>query len=133
MSLLQWFESNVEYARKLASSGVEGAGRGREEFLQGESAGPFLSEAARQALAPAAIGVCLGTLGSCLSRSASSSNRKRAGRTVAYGLVGGVIGFGAGLIWRTRGLAANVARRGFENTRPVRDERWLERHPINYG
>jgi hypothetical protein len=133
MSLLQWSESNFDYARKLASSGLEGAGFGRDEFLQGESVGPFLTEAARQALASAAVGVCLGTLGSRFARSDSRGNRKPAGRTVAFSLIGGVIGFAAGLIWNTQGLAANAARRGFEHTRPVRDERWLERHPINYA
>ncbi len=60
MSLHQWFVSNVEYARKLATSGLEGAGRGREEFLQGEPVSPFLTEAARLAVAPAVVGACLG-------------------------------------------------------------------------
>jgi hypothetical protein len=132
MSLPQWFGSDFDYARKLASSGVEGAGFGREEFLQGECVGPFLTEAARQALAPAAVGVCLGTLGGRLTRGEARSG-KSAGRILAFSFIGGVIGFAAGLICNTQGLAANVARRGFENTRPVRDERWLERHPINYA
>jgi hypothetical protein len=133
MSLHQWFGSNVEYARKLASSGLEGAGRGREEFLQGEPVGPFLTEAARQAVGPAVAGACLGALGAGLGRRHPGGNCKSAGRTLAFGLLGGVIGFGAGLAWRTQGLAANIARRSLENTRPVRDERWLERNPINYA
>lgn len=133
MSLQQWFGSNVRYARKLACSSLEGAGRGQEEFLQGEPLAPFLAEAARQAVTPAVLGACLGVLGACLGRTRSGGKRKPAGRTLAYGLLGGAIGLGAGLTWRTQGLAANIARRGLENTRPVRDARWLQRNPINYA
>jgi hypothetical protein len=37
------------------------------------------------------------------------------------------------LAWETQGLAANIARRSFQNIRPVRDARWFERHPIDYA
>ncbi len=132
MSLQKWIESNFDFARKLAGSGIEGAGFGRKEFLAGESVGPFLTEAARQALGPAAVGVGIGTLASRLA-GRDSISRKSSGRTLAFGLIGGALGFAAGLIWNTQGLAAHVARRSIENTRVVRDERWIERHPINYA
>ena len=133
MSLFRWFEANLEYARKLATSGLQGAGHGREEFLHQEPVVPFLAEAARQALAPAALGACLGRLGSYFATRDVRGNRKPANRRLAITLLGGMIGFGAGLVWNTQGLAAHVARRGFEHTRSVRDQRWLQRHPINYA
>jgi hypothetical protein len=130
MSLHRWFGSNVEYARKLASSGLEGASRGREEFLAGEPLAPFLAVSARQALAPALVGAYFGALGARLSR---RRKHKSSRRTLALGLLGGAIGFGAGWAWRTQGLTASIARRSLENTRPARDERWLQRHPIDYA
>lgn len=133
MSARQWFRSNVEYVRKLANSGLEGAGRGREEFLEGEDVAPFLADAARQAVTPALVGACLGALGALFGERRPRGERPSADRTAAYCVLGGAIGFGAGLAWKTQGLAANIARRGLQNTRPVRDERWLERHPINYA
>ena len=133
MRLHRWFGSNLEYARKLANSGLEGAARGQKEFLKGEPVAPFLAEAARQAAMPAVVGMYLGALSAGLGARRSTDKRNPAGRTLACSLLGAAIGFGAGLAWRTQGLAANMARRSLENTRPVRDERWLKRHPINYA
>jgi hypothetical protein len=133
MSVRQWLESNVEYVCDLANSGLEGAGRGRDEFLEGEDVAPFLAEAARQAVTPALVGAYLGALGAVFSGKNSNGKRPSATRTLTYCVLGGAIGFGAGLAWKTQGLTANIARRSLENTRPVRDERWFERHPINYA
>jgi hypothetical protein len=133
MRLQRWFGSNLEYVRKLANSGLEGAARGQEEFLKGEPVAPFLAAAAWQAAMPAVVGMYLGALSAGLGARRSADKRNPAGRTLASSLLGAAIGFGAGLAWRTQGLAANMARRSFENTRPVRDERWLKRHPINYA
>ena len=133
MSLLQWPGSSIEYVRKLAHFGLEGATLGRDEFLQGAPVAPFVAEAARQSLAPAAVGLFLGTLGGRLRRNGLSCSPQPGCRALAFGLVGELIGFAAGLIWNTQGLAFNVTRRGIEYSRPLRDERWLERHPINYA
>jgi hypothetical protein len=84
-------------------------------------------------VAPAVMGLCVAALGARLSGRHSNRKRKPLGRTLAYGLLGGAIGFGAGVTWKAQGLAASIARRSFENTRPVRDQRWLERNPINYA
>src|ERR1700689_2713396 len=102
MSLGRWFRSNVRYARQLANSGLEGAGRGQEKFLQGEAVAPSLADAARQAVTPAVVGVCLAALGARLSGRPSDGRHNPARRTLAYGLLGGAIGFGAGLVWRTQ-------------------------------
>jgi hypothetical protein len=128
MSLLNWIESNATYARKLANSGWEGARRGGEEFLDGEPCSPYLTESARQALIPAAVGTCLGIFGAYLDR-----RQNRAGRAAVYGVLGGAIGFSAGLLWSTRRLAANAAQGALKNAEAVRDDRWLEKNPINYA
>ena len=127
MSLRKWVGSNARYARKLANSGWEGASHGGEEFLDGEPLDLYLSESARQALRPATVGVCLG-IATGLGRT-----RKPAGRVLAFGILGGAIGLGAGFLWWTRHLTANAARGAIKNTGPVRDARWFEKNPINYG
>ena len=128
MSLRRWIGSNATYARKLANSGWEGASQGREEFLDGEPLTPFLTKSVRQALKPATAGVCLGLAGAYLDRT-----RKPAARVLAFGILGGAIGFGAGLLWKTRHLTAGAARGALKNTGPARDERWFEKNPIAYG
>jgi hypothetical protein len=146
MSLNRWLESKVEpnirYAQKLASSCAQGAGFGREEFLNGEPLAPFLAEAVRDAVAPAVVGACLGVLrgfwnvrsGNARSKNECAGKKRHlVGRALSQGLLGGAVGFGAGLAWKTQPLAANVALRSLQSTREARDERWLQRHPINYA
>lgn len=128
MSLRTWSRSEVEYGRKVLNSGLEGARSGREAFLNGQSLTPFLSGSVRNALKPAAIGACIGALSSC-----PGSQRRSIGRLFTFGLLGGAIGFGAGLLWGNRRLAARVARGALRNIDRVRDERWLEKHPIDYA
>jgi len=127
MSLHNWIESNVQYGRKLVGSSLRGANSGREEFLRDEPFVPFLSAAAVRAVKHAAAGVCLGLLGASLSR------RQRTRKALAYGALGGAIGFGAGLAWRTRRLTASMSHGALKKMNSVRDERWFERHPINYA
>jgi|SRR5579864_4339466 len=128
MSLNTWVGSNLSYAKKLADLGWEGARQGEEDYLAGEPLAPFLSNSARKALRHATAGLCIGIAGACLGK-----RRHRSGRALVCGLAGGVIGFGAGFAWRTRHLAENMARTAINSTGAVRDERWLQRHPINYA
>lgn len=128
MDLRKWSKSNGDYGRELLHSGIEGARSGREAFLNGESLTPFLSESVRSALKPAALGACLGVLGSC-----PGSREKSIGRALAYGLLGGVIGFGAGVAWESRHLTSSAACGALRNIGKVRDEHWLTKHPIDYA
>ncbi len=50
-----------------------------------------------------------------------------------FGFLGWAIGLGAGIAWKTRGLTECVASNAFRNMGKVRDEHWLERHPIDYA
>jgi hypothetical protein len=128
MDLRKWSKSNAEYGRELLHSGIEGARSGREAFLNGESLTPYLSESVRGALKPAVLGACVGVLGSY-----PGSRKKSIIRTLVYGLLGGAIGFGAGVAWESRDLTASAAGGALEKIGRVRDEHWLTNHPIDYA
>ena len=128
MTLRQWSSSNLHYGRKLLDSGLQGARSGEKAFLHGARLTPYLDRSVRIALAPAALGACLGLIGSH-----PGCRRRSAGRAFTYGVLGCVVGFGAGVAWRSRGLAASVASGAMRNIGRVRDEHWLERHPIDYA
>lgn len=128
MDLCRWSKSQVDYGRALLHSGIEGARSGREAFLNGESLTPFLSDSVRNALKPAALGACIGVVGSY-----PGSREKSLSRTFVRGLLGGVIGFGATVAWESRRLSASVAGGALKNIDRVRDEHWLTKHPIDYA
>jgi hypothetical protein len=52
---------------------------------------------------------------------------------LAYGLLGGAIGFGAAVVWESRCLTASIAGGALKNIGRVRDEHWLSNHPIDYA
>lgn len=128
MSLRNWIDSNVEYGRRLALSGAEGAGAARQNFLNHEPLPLFLNQSLATAFKHATAGACVGILGAYLS-----GRRRSTRRALAYGALGGAVGFGAGLSWRTHRLAAGMGRGALKQMSVVRNERWLERHPINYA
>ncbi len=128
MDLRKWSKSNADYGKELLHSGIEGARSGRQAFLNGESLTPLLSESVRNALKPAVLGACLGVLGSH-----PGSREKSVSRTLVYGLLGGIIGFGAAVAWKSRSLTASIAGGALENIGRVRDEHWLTKHPIDYA
>ncbi len=128
MNVMEWSRSNVDYGHKLVDSALDGARAGEEEFLQEESLGPYFTKSARQALAPAVVGFFVGMLSGSLG-----SRRRSPTRTVACGLLGGAIGFGAGVIWESRQFTASVASSSWKSVGKTRDEHWLERNPIDYA
>jgi hypothetical protein len=128
MDVVEWSKSNVDYARKLVDSALDGARTGEGEFLKEESLTSFLSESARHALAPAAIGACLGALGGYFG-----TGRRSRARALVGGLLGGAIAFGAGLVWESRQLTASVASKSWNSVSKTRDEHWLEKNPIDYA
>jgi hypothetical protein len=127
MLLSEWSKSEVEYGRRVLNSGLEGVRSGREAFLNGRPLTPFFRESFEKALPPAVLGACVGLLTSCPGR------RRSAARVFASGLLGGLIGLGAGLIWEGRFLATSAASSALKNIDRVRDEHWLEKHPIDYA
>jgi len=127
MNILEWAKSEADYGRKLIDSAMEGARRGEGEFLQNESLGCCLERAALHALAPTIVGACLGWLGGHLE------NRRTRSRALVCGLLGGAIGFGAGVAWENRKLTASVASGAWKSVSKTRDERWFEKNPIDYA
>jgi hypothetical protein len=128
MDVRTWSDEYLDYGRKLFNSGLEGARSGREAFLSGKPLTPYLRESSGTALKSAVVGACIGVLGSCVG------NRHRStSRTLACGILGGAIGFGFGVAWENRRLAASVTSGAMKNISRVRDEHWLERNPIDYA
>ncbi len=127
MSVRDWSKDTADYARKLAHSGYEGAAEGAESELHGRQLSSFFSESVRSALLPAAVGACVGLL--C----GRPATRKSAGRALAFGLLGGTVGFACALLWQTRRVASSVGSHAWESMNHVRDEHWLEKHPIDYA
>ena len=128
MDWRRWSKSNADYGRRLLSSGIEGACAGREAFLNGQTLAPFLGESVRRAWKPAVLGACIGVLGSY-----PGCRQKSMARALASGLVGGAIGFSAGVAWESRRLTASVAGNALRKMDGVRDEHWLSKHPIDYA
>jgi hypothetical protein len=128
MGFRSWSKSEVEYGRRILTSGLVGARSGREAFLHGESLTPFFGKAVRHALVPAVVGACVALIGS-----RSTNQQKPANRTLVFGLLGCAIGLGIGVAWESRGLTASVAGDALKNIDRVRDEHWFERHPIDYA
>ena len=128
MNFLEWSKSSVDYGQKLVNSALVGAHEGEDEFLKEELLAPDLSESTRHALAPAVVGAFLGALGGSLG------NRRRSStRALAFGLLGGAIGFGAGVIWENRQFTASVASGAWKKINQTRDEHWFEKNPIDYA
>jgi hypothetical protein len=128
MDLYKWSKSNADYGLRLLDSGIEGARSGQEAFLNGKSLRPFLSESARRALMPAALGACIGVLGSY-----PRYRQKSITRALTFGLLGGAVCLGLGLVWESRRLTASAAGNALRNIDKVRDEHWLTKHPIDYA
>jgi len=128
MDLQKWSHSEVEYGRKILDGGLEGVRTGREAFLQGEPLKPYLGESARKALPSAAFGAFLGVLASLSCKQSRST-----GRSLFFGLAGGLIGFGAGMAWESRELTESAASEALRKIQRVRDEHWVEKHPVAYA
>jgi hypothetical protein len=116
------------YGRTLVQSGVSGLRNGRETHLNGKPLSSVLTQSARASISLATIGACAGLL-----RLYVSDRRGRVPKTVAWSVIGSAIGFCAGFAWKTRDLTASMGRSSLKQMRVVRDEHWLERHPIDYA
>ena len=118
----------LRYGRSLANSGAAGMRSGRDAYLNGKPLGAVLSQKARASLGLAALGACAGLL-QCFV----SGRRRRVPASIALGAVGSAVGFFAGFTWKTRDLTASMVRSASKSMGSVRDEHWLERHPIDYA
>ncbi|HEY5175289.1 MAG TPA: hypothetical protein VII95_06950 [Terriglobales bacterium] len=120
-------KTNLNYGQALVHSGLSGLRRGRDSQLEGQRLSAVLTRSALASLSLAALGAW-----AALFR-LRRHDRRSISRTVAYGIAGGAIGFAAGFTWKTRDLTASMARSALKEMGTVRDERWIAKHPINYG
>ena len=128
MDVQEWSKGTVEYGRKVLHSGLDGARSGREAFLHGTPAGPFLRESSRDGWKPAIVGACIGALASVPGR-----HPKSVARTFVWSLLGAVLGLGSSVAWKSRFLTASVTDGALKSISNARDEHWLETHPIDYA
>lgn len=121
-------DSYLRYGRSLANSGAAGIRSGCDAYLNGKPLGTVLTQKARASLCLAAVGACAGLL-QCFV----SGRDRRIPKSIALGAIGSAIGFFAGFTWKTRDLTGSMVHGAARNMGAVRDERWLERHPIDYA
>lgn len=126
MNLPTWTKVDMDYTRKLVHSAMEGAQNGEEEFLHGEPLDQFFGYSVRNALRPAAVGALMGIAGSC-------RDRRHPAKTLAYGFLGGAMGFAVGLAWESRRLVISIADCAWKKVDKARDEHWFEKNPIDYA
>jgi len=129
MQIRSWLKSNIDYARTLVVSGLEGARVGAQPRLEGAPAAAFVVRSLREAGMPTMIGAYIGALGAALG-----TRRRRAYAVMVIStLLGATIGLTTGFAWETRHLTGDMARRARKNIDSVRDTRWLAKHPIDYA
>jgi hypothetical protein len=124
METVHSLKSNLAYLKQLFGAGLEGVGSARRE-IDGRV---FTSPLPPVAWTHAAIGAMIGMLSTRVIR-----NGKSAPKMATGGLIGSVLGLGAGLAWASRGLIRPAARTTVRRVNAIRDARWLETHPINYA
>ena len=120
--------NGLQYGRALVNSGLSGLRNGRDSHLHGQPLSDVMTGSARGALGLAAVGTCAALIGSCFS-----GRRNRSAKAVGFGVAGSLIGFVLGLSWTTRELTASMGRSALKEMGTVRDEHWLQTHPIDYA
>jgi len=118
----------LRYGKDLVESGVSGLRSGRDSHLNGKALSTVLSQSARASLGLATIGAS-----AALLRLYLNDRRSRFSKAVAFGVAGSAMGFLAGFAWQTRELTADMGCSAWKQMGAVRDEHWLERHPIDYA
>jgi len=123
-----WLKSGVAYGWDLLCSAVEGARSAGEQFGEEESPRSVLMHSARTSLVPGVAAASLGVVAGYWA-----SKRKPAHSAVAFGLLGAVIGFAAGMAWSTRRVTGGIARGAIKKMDATRDAHWLTKHPVDYA
>jgi len=129
MKIGDWLKSEVGYGRDLADSGLQGARAAADSILHGEPVGEILGRSARASWAPTVMGAGVGAVCALLAHGRKPKNAT----VVVMGVVGGVVGFAAGVAWETRQLSSGIARGALRKIGTTRDSHWLGKHPINFG
>lgn len=127
MPILPSLKSEVIYARDIVKAGLDAA-TSAAKAIPGEQPAARLAHVSQSALAPAAVGAAIGILGVYLGR------RGRVGNiAILGGLVGGALGFTAGVAWATRRQTKLCYSAAADNIQAVRNAHWLEKNPVAYA
>jgi hypothetical protein len=111
----------------IASTIKAGLSAGRKT-LKHEPATVFLAHAATESLKPMGVGVCLGLFfGLRKGHAATLSN------VLVGSFVGGMLGFTGAILWKSRTATKAALRGAIKHVGFMRDQRWLEKHPITYA
>ena len=121
-----WLKSEVEYGHDLVHSALQGARSAGDHALATEPVGSFLARSARASLPWAAIGASVALL-------YSARKHESIRNQVLFGILGGIVGFGANVTLSTRPLAGEMVHGAVRNINTVRDAHWLAKHPIDYA
>jgi len=119
--------SGLAYGRKLIHAGISGIRSGQQD-LGPRSVSNCMVAAVPDSFKLAALGACLGVLPGLLVR-----RRSRVSTAIALAAAGSALGFCAGFTWKTRKVTSSLAHSAFREVRRVNDERWLQKHPIDYA
>lgn len=120
--------SSFRYGRKLVNAGVSGIRSGRPAAFNGRPVSSVMAESARDSIALAAAGVCVGLVHSFMLQ-----RRARLSSKIVYSVLGGAVGFCAGFSWHTRKVGSSLAHSALKEIHRASDQHWLEVHPIDYA
>ena len=116
------------YGRKLVNAGFHGIRAGKPAALNGQPLFELAAESAGTVVSMAAAGASVALVASYLMQ-----KRGRAAHTWMYGAVGSALGFVAGVGWKSRKIASSLTHAAMKEVNVVRDQHWLEKHPIDYA
>jgi len=93
MGFREWTRSEVGHRRKPVSSGLEGTRSRGEAFLDRILLTPVLGKSMQKVSKPAVAAACI----AILSAGPGRRRERSIGRMLAFGLLGGALGLGAGI------------------------------------
>ena len=128
MTVSEWVGENLEYARDLVSTAVDGAKDGSKTVPVEDRLPKVLVKSAPSSLGLAALGASVGVLCSYFG-----NKRKLTAESALFGALGAVTGLIIGVGWSTRHVTNGMAQGAIRNINTARDAHWLERHPIDYA
>ncbi len=128
MNVTEWVGENLEYARDLVSTALDGAKDGHSTVPAENQFPKVLVKSAPSSLGLAVLGAGVGILCSYLG-----NKKKLTAESALFGALGGVAGLLIGAGWSSRQATNGIATGAMKNINTARDAHWLERHPIDYA
>ena len=114
---------SIDYGRELVHAGMEGIHEA--ERMTAPSSEVHLMRSARESLKAAALG------GSLALIACKVMDRRKF--RLASVFTWGTAAFCADFLWRTRGVSSKMIECAEKEISRVRDQHWLDSHPIDYA